>query len=84
VVSSQLLGGLSIKETLRFVLVEIESLRTSVLEIEAVKSRLSLMETLQQEILNLPTKFQEMSHDYVGMTQQVRNYVRISMFKSLE
>ncbi|KAG0590398.1 hypothetical protein KC19_1G096700 [Ceratodon purpureus] len=78
VVSSQLLGGLSIKETLRFVLAEIESLRKSVQEIEAVKSRLSLMDTLQLEMQNLSTKFQEMSHDYVGMTQQVEELTKNS------
>lgn len=69
---------------MRFVLAEIESLRKSVQEIETVKSRLSLMDTLQQEMQNLSTKFQEMSHDYVGMTQQVRNHIHILMLISLE
>lgn len=59
------------KETLRFVLAEIGSLRKSVQEIEAVKSRLGVMETLQMEMESLSTKFQEMSYDYIGMTQQV-------------
>jgi predicted nuclease with TOPRIM domain len=66
-----LIGGLSLKETLRFVNAEFESMRKAVQEIEIVKSRLGVMDTLQLEIENLSTRFQEMSHDYIGMTQQV-------------
>lgn len=69
---SQLIGGLSLKESLRFVTAEVESLRKAVQEIELVKNRLSAMDTLQLEMENLSMKFQEMSHDYIGMTQQVR------------
>ena len=71
VASSQLIGGLSLKETLRFVIAEVESLRKAVQEVEIVKSRLNVMNSLQLEMENLSSKFQEMSHDYIGMTQQV-------------
>lgn len=71
VVSSPLLGGLSVKNTIRFVLAEVESLRKSVQEMESVKSRLRDMETLKMEMEHLTSKFQEMSQDYVGMTHQV-------------
>lgn len=66
-----LLGGLSTKETLRFVLAEIESLRNAVQEIESFKSRLIQTDALQMEIHNLSTKFEEMAQDYSGMNQQV-------------
>ena len=69
--SSQLIGGMSLKETLRVVIGEIELLRKAVQEIEIVKRRLSVMDTLQLEMESLSTRFQEMSHDYIGMTQQV-------------
>lgn len=73
--SSQLPGGLSMKETLRFVTAEVESLKKAVQEMETVKSRLSVMESLQLEIHRLSSRFQEMAHDYTGMTQQVSNHV---------
>jgi hypothetical protein len=73
--SSQLPGGLSMKETLRFVTAEVESLKKAVQEIETVKSRLSVMESLQLEIHRLSSRFQEMAHDYTGMAQQVTNHV---------
>ncbi|XP_024374724.1 root phototropism protein 3 [Physcomitrium patens] len=81
-VSSQLLGGLSIKETLRFVLAEVESLRKSILDIETVKSRLNVIDALRMDMENLSLRFHEMSHDYTGMTQQVEELTRGSKSKS--
>lgn len=78
VVSSPLLGGLSVKNTIRFVLAEVESLRKSVQEMESVKSRLRDMETLKMEMEHLTSKFQEMSQDYVGMTHQVEELTKVS------
>lgn len=81
VASSQLIGGLSLKETLRFVIAEVESLRKAVQEVEIVKSRLSILDSLQLEMENLSTKFQEMSHDYIGMTQQVVIIQHVTMIQ---
>lgn len=93
-VSSLLPGGLTVKEGLKTAMSDIELLRSALQEIELLKSRLSLVDNLHIEMDSMNKKFQDLAHDYTGMTHQVfyrvhdssqnPNPLKVGFAKSLE
>ncbi|CAK9868112.1 unnamed protein product [Sphagnum jensenii] len=87
IASSLLPGGLSLKESVKVAMLEIETLRKAalevetlqkaVLEVETLKNGLSSLEILRCDIETITNKFAELAHDYTQTTQQVEELTKI-------